>query len=802
MLYFFLWRKLAWRPVLVSGLLVLSLMVLPAFAFAQETVISDEVQAEVEQELVTSAEAVKDTEVDIKQELDLPANFDPVVPNNFVNSLRYGFKKFGRNVQKAAYKAFASDQKEAQLIKKQADKALAEAVKLQSLDPDNEKVVGIVEDYKSKLGETKDKIEKIRDRDSDFAKQLAAQVAEDNLFVAPKVLSSIQENLFAHRPEAIPDFVRTKEEALAVASEAVLKASGDSAEAAEAFKIAAFKQFKTPFSGIAAADALAAAKEHFGVDQHAAFDEAIKASLENVENNLQTLPVTDELKARTFQRYVEQLPGTGVSRIRVVEQFRSSADLPPVMIEKMTEMKARMVGHMSKRIEQAPSEAARKAITEAMFQFKDGKVEDLKLMNEIKDIVPSQEVRQHMQRKHEESVNKFLNKFGNDQNAKAVTAEFQALNRKVESGEMVPDANFFKTLEGLKSRLSPEQQKFISETEEAGKQEMIERMKQDRNFAQRLGSFNPADIEFLEKVKRDVQGEVADFESKFRAIERQQAENFRKLLDVQDDPEKIREFKQHFEQEIPEDIKKRFEGQYEFKFEDQYQKFEERARERNEFFQEKFGKEFPGQQQFPGQGFGFPHERDDQTQKPRLIGPPVCADGTVKTDFGCEIKFEKKEFKPAEFCAQKGGTWRGSFCEFSKQQGDHEGQGANGEQSERGPRPGESDRPQLNRPGQPFPGEGEPFQRPFEDIRPEENFRPPFKPDETGVPFRPPEGFKPTPEPIQSPQSFHPPSDFKSPAETPPPTFQPTPTSGDVQGAYTEAYPDLFKFLFDRLSSA
>ncbi|MBI4049636.1 MAG: hypothetical protein HY395_02355 [Candidatus Doudnabacteria bacterium] len=618
MSYFFLGHKLAWQPIAVSGFLILSLILIPALALGQETQeITDEVKAEVEEQLTTSAEAAKESEVDLKAELELPADYDPVVPDNFIHSVGYGFKKFGRNVQKAAYRAFASDQKEAEMIKKQADKALVEAVKLQSLDPGNEKVVGILDDYQSKLTEVKDKIEKVKSKDAEFAKQLAARVGEDSLFVAPKVLSQIQENLLAVRPEAIPDFVKTKDQALAVAGEAVLKASDSSSEAAETLKIIAFKNFKTPFSGIAAADTLAQAKEHLSEGEYPAFDEAIKASLENVENNLEILEAPDELKAQTLQRYVEQLPGLGLGRMKVIEQFKNQTKLPAVMIEKMTEIKARIAEKLSQRIEAVDDQEIRKAVTESMFEFRDGNLEDLRLINEVKDIIPNEEIRAHIKQKHEEGVSRFIAKFGDDANAKQVTEEFQALTRRVDSGEIVPDANFFKTLEELKTRLSPKQQEFIGNLEQTGKNEMVERMKSDDSFASRFSTANPGDIQYFEKFREELRVEVPDFDAKFREIEKKQSENFERLLDVQDNPDKIREFKQHFDREIPEEIKQRFEDRYEFKFEDQYRKFEERARERNEFFQEKHGKEFPGQQQFPGREKTEPQSESRKSDEDR-----------------------------------------------------------------------------------------------------------------------------------------------------------------------------------------
>lgn len=689
---FIFWRLFSWQRITVASLLVLALFITPILVFGQEeqeesvpsgsgVEVSAEVASEAEAQLTVSAEAAKESTVDLKAELGL-SDFDPVVPNNFINSVGYGLKSFGRDVQETLYDGLASDKRHAQLLKEHSDKELVEAIKLHSIDPGNDRVVGILEEYKTDLTEVRDNIEKVKEEDEGFAKELSAEVAQDNLFMAPKILNTLQESLLVNQPQTVPEMIKLQEEVLTAASQTVVSASSNETEMAETLKIIAEKNFKTPFSGIATADVLLQAKEHLNLSEgyHHVFDDVIEASLDNVEGNLKTLEISDELKAESFKKYVEQLPGQSISRMKVIEQFRSRADLSPVMMEKMTEVKARLAENISRRIDAVVEEEVRKAMTKALFEFKDPGIEEIRLMDEVKDLVPSTEIRNHMKQKHEEGVARFINKFGDDANARQVTEEFQALTRRVDSGEVVPNGNFFKTLETLRARLKPEQQRYIEEMEETGKQEMASRMKTDENFAHRFSSFNPADVKYFEEFKGEFKAQIPNFEAKFAQIERQQAENFQRLLDVQNDPGQVRELEQHFKQEIPPDIKEKFERNYQVNFEDQFHASEEKAREKEEFFrkkaeetqkeyQEKFGNEFPGQGSvhFPNQpGFGFPGRGPGQFGRPQLIGPPteVCSEGKLKTDFGCEVRFEKPQIDPSQICNAKGGKWMGSFCQF------------------------------------------------------------------------------------------------------------------------------------------
>ncbi|MBI2356052.1 MAG: hypothetical protein HYV13_02515 [Candidatus Doudnabacteria bacterium] len=817
------WRRFAWQlVVLVAGVLILSLIFWAGLVSAQEQeftadvpvvenvpvasdqpVVSEEVKAEVEADLAPSADAAKESSVDLKAELDLPADFDPVVPNNFFNSVRYAGKKFGRNLKEGFYNTFASEESQAQLIKNHADMELVEATKLANLDPGSGKVIDILDKYQSHVEQAKDKIEGIKNEDPGFAKEFSAELAEDSLFVAPKVFDNMQDALLNANPGAVPQILRFKDEVLAAGGESVVAAASNETEAAETFKIIAQKNFKTPFSGLAAADIFAQTQQNLpnlSSGFHGVFDQVISTSLSTVQENLQNLDVDDEAKAVIFQKYVEQLPGQSVSRMKMVDQFKGQADLPPFMIAKMQEIKARLAENLSERIESVVDAEVRKAMTEGLMQFKNPSIQDFKVLSEAADLMPSNEIRQQIAKKHDEGVQKFLTKFGDDANARTVTEEFQAITKKVQSGEIMPDANFFKTLDGLKQKLSPDQQQFINEMEQTGRNEMASRFKDDPAFAQRFATFNPADTAILDQVKQQFDpSQIPNFNQKFAEIEKNQAENFRKFLDVQNNFENVRKLETRFQAEVPEEVKQKFERSYQFDFATDFAKQAEKTQQKEQFFQqkrqemeqqfrEKFGEEFPGQGQgsFPGQpGFGFPGQGFGVGGTPSAFQADqniTCPAGTSKSEFGCEVPFEKSQFDPSAFCTQKGGNWTGTFCEFKNQNqqgGGFEGRGEGSQPQQRGDRPesnfpsgsGTQLQPPDERPSQAFPETTRPSNRipqPGEFTRPTEpNFQQP-----TGE-FKPPTSEQPS---FQQPPSFQPPSDILKPPENfqPPATFPDT----------------------------
>ncbi len=651
--------------------------------------VSVEVQQAVESDLAVSPEAAKELAIDLPAELNLEG-YDPIIPDGPVGKILYPLKEVVWDVQEGLSQTFASDASYSQLMSEHANKELVAATKLYASTPSaGQEVIGILQEYKDDLNTVAEKIPVVKEEDPVLAKMLSAEIAEDHLFVAPKVLGSIQDNLLASDPEVVPSLVEIKNQVLASAGTAIVNAADNEQEVTKALETIAGKRQLTPFSGIANAEILSSTKEQLGnavpIAMSEAFDQAIGEQLQTVETNLQNLSSSDEVKAESFGKYVAQLPGHSLERMKIIDQFKSETALPPVMIAKMQEIKAKLAETIGVRIQQVVQEEVRQAISQAMLEFKNPGVPELKILNEFKDLVPQEEIRQEIVKNHEAQVQKFLDRFSDDANAKAVTEEFQGLASRVESGQVIPDANFFKTLTELKGRLNPEQQRFIGEMEVTGRQEMANRLQNDPNFPERFATSNPADLQIFEKIRESGFGPQFapppgfDFEAKFREIEQQQAENFGRFLEFQNRPEDVAAIRAQFETSVPPQIRERFEQNYDFQPET-FAKQEALARDKEEFlrqkfeavqkeFQEKFGSSaapggFPGQTPIPfpgGRGFSFPGGANFPAGFPPPFRPLLsgdegsgsssgqtfsCPAGMKAGEFGCEFDFQRPQSSP------------------------------------------------------------------------------------------------------------------------------------------------------------
>lgn len=657
--------------------------------------VSDATKASVEEGLEISAEAATESAVNLPQELGLEG-YDPLVPTDgFWGRVVYPVKEATWNLQEGIYNTFASDSSYAQLLQDHANKELVAAAEVYADDATKtSQVLGILQEYKEDLGTVKQVIPAVKEEDPTLAKALSATMAADHLFVAPKFLGTIQEAFLAAEPEIVPQLIAIKNDTIKSAGGSIVAAADNEAEITQALNTLASETQATPFSGIIQAEYLSQAKSQLGDEISAAvagaFDEAIGSQLKVVEANLKNLQASDEVKAESFQKYVAQFPGQSLSRLKVVDQFKSQADMSAVMITRIQEVKAKIAESIAAKIQNLVQDEIRKAVSDAMLEFKNPNVDDFKLLSEFQGLVPQEEIREQIVQNQEKQVQKFLDRFGDDQNARKVTEEFQALMKKVESGQITPDSIFFQTLEGLKSRLNPQQQIFIGEMETRGKTEVFNRLQNDQNFAARFATSNPADLAVFDRFRQEGFGAQFapagfDFEAKFRAIEGQQAQNFERFLGFQSRPENVQAIRQQFEAVVPREVRARFEQNYNFRPEE-FQKFEQQAREKEVFFQQKFEemrKEYeakfgtggspPGASPFPGAAPGFPfpgapsfppgfpppffppppgQPPGQPVPPPGYVGPPVdantagCPVGQVRGPYGCEWNYQRPPTQP------------------------------------------------------------------------------------------------------------------------------------------------------------
>src|SRR3989338_7165338 len=257
-------------------------------------VLSEEDQNELAEELTASPEAVKEQSIDLKAELGLPDNYNPIVPKGFFSRIGYGFKKAARNSQEGLYNTFASEESYARLVKNHSDKQLVEAAKLSAEAPhEGERVLSILKEYQGNLQTVKDSIPDIKKKNSERAKAFSTEVADDHMFVANKVLGSLQDNFLARKPELVARFTEIRNSATESAGEALISASDNVTEASETLNIIANRKQATPFSGIVNAEVLSTTKgllaNKISAEFQGAFDDVISTQLKTVEDNFNSL---------------------------------------------------------------------------------------------------------------------------------------------------------------------------------------------------------------------------------------------------------------------------------------------------------------------------------------------------------------------------------------------------------------------------------------------------------------------------------------------------------------------------------
>lgn len=626
----------AFPKTIIILIVVFTLQQNSGFAFAQEAdqpaepvldnnteiQITEEVQQSVEAELEVSPEVIQELTINLNEELGL-GDYDPIVKTDgLMGKIIQPIKEVAWNTEEGLYNTFASDASYAKLVKTHADKELVAAAKIYSKNPgESHAVVNMLENYRDDVDAAKDAIEQVKKEDPDLAKSIAEDIAADHMFVAPKVLGSMEDGFLQTAPEEVPRLLEVKKNVLAAAGEAVVNGTDDQADAASVLKTLAEEKRVTSFSGIALAEFLSQAKDGLPDDLAdsigSVFDDVINTQIKSVEDNLKNLSGTDEAKTESFGKYVSQLPGHGLDRLKIMDQFKSQTNLPPAMIEKMQEVKAKIAQTIGEKIKNLAQEEIRKAVSDAMFDFKKTDLHSLKMLTEMEDIIPNEEIKQVISRKHEEKIQEFRAAFADDSNAQRVTDEFEGLMKKVQNGEVPPDANLFKTLDSLKSQLPPDQQEFIKNMEQTSRQEMLDRIQNDQYFAERFATFNPADIEIYKKVGKEAPEPTENnngnqknfgqprfnfnFEDKFKQIEQQQAQNFGRYLDLQSRPEDVQAIRQNFETAVPEEVRQKFETQYNFNA-DTFSKQEDQTRQKEEFFRQKFEQvEKDYQEKFGGQ---------------------------------------------------------------------------------------------------------------------------------------------------------------------------------------------------------
>ena len=471
-----------------------------------------------------------------------------IAPKGFFGKLLHRVEKAAEKVTEAVT---FNPEKKAALKAKHALERVAEAQVLIK-EGQQDQAEKLIEEFENKFEEAADTFEKSKPKQNkesaekfleEFTKrQVEANRVLDNLIDPETVKEEIIDRVFDSKEKIIERFSEVVEKT-ELPKEVVAQRIQQAIEAVPGSELKHFKNIEI----------LQAVEEKISSEQaKEAIARAKQKSLERLEEQINNLP--RELRQKKLEAYINNLPGLETSSFEVLDEMKTNLDVPPEVLTHMEEIKAKMAERFAERFKKIQ----RADLREKMFRpFENGDFEDIRALDAFVQHLPSEEVRKAVEQKQREALKKFREKFANDDNALTIADKAEQLMREIRQN---PNPATFKLLEELKEGLSPEQQAFIEEMEQKGREEFERRMREEgEKFLFRVTDANPEYIEFFKEFEQGFPEfgppppEIREMIEKAQEL---QVENFKRRLEIIERPEDVEDFQKRFEQEVPDSIRK------------------------------------------------------------------------------------------------------------------------------------------------------------------------------------------------------------------------------------------------------
>ncbi|MDO8463586.1 MAG: DUF5667 domain-containing protein [bacterium] len=277
--------------------------------------------------------------------------------------------------------------------------------------------------------------------------------------------------------------------------------------------------------------------------------EAIRAAQEHAVSRMAEQIEEDPER---FGNYVEHLSGDAVRHFEILDDVRTTRDLPPAFLKQIDAMKAKAVEKFNTEFSGA-SEGAREHL---LRRFEEGDTTAVRVAEQFKHFVPP-EVRAEIERREDTSIEKFKAQFAGTttatgEAAEAVAGEAQQLMRKLREN---PEPTDFILLQKLEEKLTPEQRAFVQGLEREGTAQFERQFREGgEQFLDRfVDTSAPQSLEVLEGLRaRGVPGLGID---RAIAVQRQR---FQEHLNDLENPEILGHIKEAIE--LDPNLKQQFEA--------------------------------------------------------------------------------------------------------------------------------------------------------------------------------------------------------------------------------------------------
>lgn len=595
------------KYLLGVGMILALTLASPALAQddAVETTAAEAVDAVIE-DAGLSPEALED---EIVTESDLEAE----APGTF-----HFLTKFKRTVRRTVTR---DPIKKAEYRIEEAHEELLRAKKLVEENPNDE---GAQERAQEALGDFERNIEKIKDHTASIKEKKADQAGAfmekiaDFQIKQQKMLDNLEEKL----PEqAFAKVQEARQRSIRHQSEVMTQVAENQEQVAERFSAAFEKQRGSEFRDFKNMEMMEQMSEFIPEEMKAAIEQAQQEARARFEAQIQSLP--EDARNQGFKRYVENINGNPVSQMRALDNIKSRSDLPDEFFASMEAAKEKTISKFEERFRRFEDPANREAF---LNEFANGSPENMRAMSQIRENVPP-EIKQEMERKEEQSIQRFKERFVDDPDAQSRAQKFQELAKKMREN---PDPATFAAIQQLEQNLPPEQRAFVDGLKQEAQAGFQEQFQQGREtFLRRIQSFDPNAIQQLQQFGGDAPPE---FQGIINQAVNGQIDFTRQRLDEFDDPARFERFKQQIDQNT--DIRQQIEARY-ADFGSQLQFKEGEIRQVREQIEQGFSQRIEQEQQMRSeQGLpGFSQEELANIKERFLLRPQLGIEQGVADQF-------------------------------------------------------------------------------------------------------------------------------------------------------------------------
>ena len=489
---------------------------------AVETAAAEEAVDAVIEEVGLSPEALED-EVVTEQDLEAEA------PGRF-----HIFKKITRTIQRTITR---DPIKKAEYRLEEAHEELLRAKEIAEENPNDESAQGDVrdalDDFERNIEKVEDQAASIREKKADQAGEFLEKIADFQI-KQQKVLDALEEKL----PEqSYAKVQEARQRSIEHQAQVMTKVAENQQQIADGFNAAFEKQRGSEFRDFKSMEMLERMSEFIPAEMKATIEQAKQGARQRFEVQIQSLP--EDARNVGFRRYMQNIAGDPVNQMRTLDNIKSQADLPDEFFASIESAKEKAISKFEERYRRFADPVNREAFLD---EFSSGNPDDLRVMQQIRENVPP-EIKQEMERKETQSIQRFKENFADDPDAQSRAEKFRELATKMREN---PDPATFALIQKLEAELPPDQKAFVAGLQQEAQAGFQERFQADRDtFIKRIQSFDPNSIQQLQQFGGEAPPEFAGF---IQQAVNQQIDFTRQQLQNFDDPARFERFKQQIDQ--------------------------------------------------------------------------------------------------------------------------------------------------------------------------------------------------------------------------------------------------------------